>query len=95
MQRFFLCFPIFQCNSIKHIKSFQAWLRVSQGLHTREQVIAGTAFGYGMAALWIGLWNHAAGNDNQAFHYALESFYPLSLLYFAIYALKNWRFGDP
>jgi dolichyldiphosphatase len=71
----------------------QSWLRVSQGLHTLNQVTVGAAVGSAFGALWFVLWHslvQEALASSLLLHNAVILGSAVFCVAFTIYAIRHW-----
>ena len=71
----------------------QSWLRVSQRLHTLNQILVGAAVGSAFSALWFALWHLLV---REAFASSLWVQIPVVLgsvvfcVSFVVYIIQHW-----
>lgn len=77
--------------------AYLAWLRVSEGLHTYDQVLVGALLGSVAAVVWYSLWKAVVLKAFTSFLWVKISLYVGSVIVclgFLSFVVRTWRFGE-
>ncbi|TVU28152.1 hypothetical protein EJB05_19661, partial [Eragrostis curvula] len=77
--------------------TYLSWLRVSQRLHTLNQVIVGAAVGSAFGALWFVLWHSLVQEVFASSPLARNAVVVVSAMFcigFSIYVIRDWLKGE-
>lgn len=77
--------------------AYLVWLRVSEGLHTYDQVLVGALLGSVAAIVWFSLWEAAVLKAFTSFLWVRVTLYVGSVIVclgFLAFVVRTWRFGE-
>lgn len=77
--------------------AYLAWLRVSEGLHTYDQVLVGALLGSVVAIVWFTLWKAIVLQAFTSFLWVRIALYVGSVILslgFLSFVVRTWHFGE-